>query len=80
LTNANLIKALHIVRIAGNEAVHPGELDLRDDAETVGALFEIVNYIADATLGQDSLVDALWASLPDSKTDPVEKTLADDPE
>jgi len=39
-------KALDIVRVVGNNAVHPGELDLKDDRATAAKLFELVNRIA----------------------------------
>ena len=40
-------KSLDIVRVIGNEAVHPGVLDLKDDRDTALRLFELVNSIAD---------------------------------
>lgn len=38
-------RALDVVRVVGNGAVHPGHLDLKDDLETATQLFGIVNYI-----------------------------------
>src|SRR5207253_9157908 len=32
-------QALDALRVIGNNAVHPGELDLQDNVETVGSLF-----------------------------------------
>lgn len=42
-----LQKSLDIVRVVGNEAVHPGELDLKDDRDTAIKLLKIINSIAD---------------------------------
>lgn len=39
-------KALDLVRVIGNNAVHPGNLDLRDDKPTATKLFHLVNMIA----------------------------------
>jgi hypothetical protein len=36
-------QALDTLRVIGNEAVHPGELDLRDDLETATKLFDLLN-------------------------------------
>ena len=36
-------KALDIVRVIGNECVHPGTMDLRDDREIAAKLFVLVN-------------------------------------
>lgn len=38
-------RALDLVRVIGNNAVHPGHLDMKDDLTTATKLFEIVNYI-----------------------------------
>jgi hypothetical protein len=32
-------QALDTVRVIGNEAVHPGEMDVRDDPSLVGTLY-----------------------------------------
>jgi hypothetical protein len=40
-------QALDSVRVIGNEAVHPGQMDLRDDDETAAQLFGLVNLIVD---------------------------------
>ena len=39
-------KALDILRVTGNEAVHPGQIDFEDNSETVMSLFEFLNLIA----------------------------------
>ena len=42
-----------------NEAVHHGEMDLRDDVETASQLFVLVNAIADQMITQPKLRDWL---------------------
>lgn len=37
------------MRVIGNESVHPGEMDIRDDHDTVFQLFDLVNLIAEQT-------------------------------
>jgi Domain of unknown function (DUF4145) len=39
------IQALDSIRIMGNNAVHPGEIDLNEDSQTTIDLFHILNYI-----------------------------------
>jgi hypothetical protein len=36
-------QALDVVRVIGNEAVHPGAIDLKDDRDTALRLFQVVN-------------------------------------
>lgn len=40
-------KALDVVRVVGNEQVHPGTLDVRDNPEIAAKLFALVNFIVD---------------------------------
>lgn len=49
---AKIQQALDIVRVIGNNAVHPGQIDLRDDSETAYQLFNLVNLIADVMITQ----------------------------
>jgi hypothetical protein len=60
-------QALDVVRVIGNESVHPGVLDLRDDSETVGHLFDLVNLIVEDRISQPKRVQALYDRLPDEK-------------
>lgn len=53
-------RALDTVRVVGNNAVHPGELDLKDDRETVAALFGLVNVIVEVMISQPKHIDALY--------------------
>jgi hypothetical protein len=60
-------QALDTVRVIGNEAVHPGEMDLKDDLVIAGALFGLVNSIANDMITQPRLRKELYAKLPASK-------------
>ena len=66
-------KILDVVRVIGNESVHPGTIDLRDDRGTAQKLFELVNRIAYDTITHKREVEALYDSLPKTKRDAIEK-------
>lgn len=66
-------KALDTVRVVGNDAVHPGMMDLRDDNETVNSLFSLVNLIADRMITEPKKVSELYNKLPESKRTGIEK-------
>lgn len=56
--------ALDVVRVVGNNAVHPGTIDLRDDTDTAGRLFGLINMIAEIMITQKKHLDAMFSSLP----------------
>ena len=58
-------QALDALRVIGKNAVHPLELDLRDDTETVGALFGLINYIVEQRISHPKKLDALYQGLPE---------------
>lgn len=60
-------QALDIVRVVGNESVHPGTLDLRDDQDVALQLFGLINAIADQMITHPKQVQALYAKLPANK-------------
>lgn len=64
---ASVQQALDSVRVIGNEAVHPGELDLRDDEATVLALFGLLNFIVEKVITEPKRVAAIYESLPAAK-------------
>lgn len=66
-------QALDSVRVIGNGAVHPGELDLRDDIVTATALFRCLNVIVDRMITQPKELEALYQSLPRDKLDQIQK-------
>ena len=63
---------LDIVRVVGNEAVHPGVLNLRDDKDTVITLFGLVNSIADQMISHPKSVKETYNKLPQDKRDAIE--------
>jgi hypothetical protein len=57
-------KALDAVRVIGNNAVHPGSMDLSDDRATAESLFKLLNLIAEKMISEPKHVDEVYASLP----------------
>lgn len=66
-------RALDIVRVTGNEAVHPGSIDLSDDEETAKKLFDLVNIIARQMISEGKKIDLMYESLPEEKRVAIEK-------
>ena len=62
-----VLDAMDSVRIIGNEAVHPGQIDIRDNPETAATLFRLINFIAEKTLTEPKEMAAFYGNLPDSK-------------
>lgn len=60
-------KALDIVRVIGNESVHPGQIDLNDNKEIAIQLFYFVNIIANTMITQEKEIDRIYNVLPESK-------------
>lgn len=66
-------QSLDVVRVVGNEAIHPGILDLKDDRETAVHLFELLNAIAEQMISHPKAVKLMYEKLPQSKRDAIEK-------
>lgn len=65
-------QALDVVRVIGNEAVHPGVLDIKDDSDTASQLFLLVNAIADQMISHPKRVSELYEKLPPEKRQAIE--------
>ncbi len=67
-------QALDVVRVVGNNAVHPGSLDMKDNIETANQLFALVNLIAEVMISQPKHVEAMFDSLvPQGAKDAIAK-------
>ena len=66
-------KALDAVRVIGNNAVHPGQLDLRDDRATSESLFGLLNLIVDKMISEPKRVNEVYAKLPKETRQSIEK-------
>ena len=71
--NVRIQQALDVVRVIGNESIHPGQIDLRDDHATACRLFELVNLIAEAMITQPKAIETLYYKLPQSKLTEIER-------
>lgn len=65
-------QSLDIVRVVGNEAVHPGTLDLRDDTTTAARLFDLVNIIVQQMITHPKSIKEMYAKLPEAKRKAIE--------
>lgn len=58
-------KVLDAARVIGNRAAHPGQIDSRDDGETVYTLLSLVNMIAEEVISGPMAADEIYDGLPD---------------
>ena len=65
-------QALDIVRVTGNNAVHPGEIDFNDSTD-VQTLFGLINLIADALITQPKQVAEMYNQLPEAARESIKK-------
>ncbi len=66
-------KGLDFVRIIGNNAVHPGEIDLTDDIDMATALFSIINMIVNVLITQEKELNSFYGKLPEGARKAIEK-------
>ncbi|SCX27221.1 DUF4145 domain-containing protein [Agrobacterium rosae] len=71
--DARVQKALDVVRVIGNNAVHPGSMDLRDDRATAETLFRLLNLISEKMISEPKHVDEVYASLPSGALAAIDK-------
>lgn len=67
-------KALDIVRVVGNKAVHPGQIVFDvDDNATATMLMHLLNMIVTRMITEPNEIDSLYQGLPESVKDSIEK-------
>jgi hypothetical protein len=66
-------EALDSLRVIGNNAVHPGQLDLRDEPATAVALFGLLNFIVEQMITRPRELANIYAKLPPSAVAAIQK-------
>lgn len=66
-------QALDIVRVTGNNAVHPGELNVEDNNEIVQSIFSLINLVVDNQIAEPKRIDELYSTLPDGARKAIER-------
>lgn len=64
---------MDVLRVVGNNAVHPGEIRVEDDPEMVGALFQLLNVIVDDRIARPAQIAALYEALPEGAREAVDR-------
>ena len=64
---STLQKAMDIVRIVGDEAVHPGEINIDDNKELAIAMFRLMNIIIEKMIIEPKEIDDLYHLMPENK-------------
>ncbi|MBO3095844.1 DUF4145 domain-containing protein [Cellulomonas dongxiuzhuiae] len=57
-------RAMDVVRVIGNNAVHPGLIEMGGDVTPVPAMFTLLNLIVEQVIVRKAEVDRLFDSLP----------------
>lgn len=65
-------QALDALRVIGNEAVHPGTMDLNDDPATVESLFKLFNIIVDRMISEPKHIASVYQLIPPDKIKQIE--------
>lgn len=68
-----VIDALDFCRVIGNNAVHPGEISLKEDPEIVTNLFELINFIVRETVERKNTLKQLMSKLPQGALDAIDR-------
>lgn len=62
-----IVQAMDVLRVTGNEAVHPGTMDIRDDRRTALQLCELLNLVAQNLISEPKQIENLYSALPETK-------------
>ncbi len=58
-------QALDFCRVVGNNAAHPGEIELNDTPEIAHNLFSMMNFIIEDRISRPKHIEALYSKLPE---------------
>lgn len=68
------VEALHAVRVIGNNAVHPGKMDLKDNRDIALRLFDVVDTIVHDTFTRTKQIEKISAFLPATQKNTIARS------
>lgn len=66
--SSKIQRALDLLRVVGNNAVHPGQINLDDNSEIALKLFKILNIISDEMITKPKEIDTLYNDIVPDET------------
>lgn len=69
----NVQKAMDVLRFYGNNAVHPGQIEVDSEPNTLPALFALLNLIVEHVIVRAQSVQALYETLPERQREAIAK-------
>ena len=57
--------ALDAIRVIGNNAVHPGQIDLNDDRGVAATLFRLINFVVEQMITRRKEIQDIYSLLPE---------------
>ena len=64
-------KAMDVLRVVGNNAVHPGQISLEADDGLIPALFSMLNLVVEQVIERPKQVTTLFESLPEGAREAI---------
>jgi hypothetical protein len=66
-------QALDIVRVTGNNAVHPGTIDFSEDPAIARTLFQLLNFIANRMITEEKAITRIYEAFPKGALEQIKK-------
>lgn len=71
--SSTIQQALDVCRVVGNNAVHPGEINLEDSPDITTQVFGLINFIIEDRITKPKEIEILFKNLPENSKDAIEK-------
>lgn len=68
-----LQQALDVLRVIGNNAVHPGQIAIDGESGQVGKLFDLLNLVVEQFISRERVVADLFADLPEGPREAISR-------
>ena len=66
-------QALDTIRVIGNNAIHPGKIDVKDNLEIAHSLFKLLNFISEKMIKDNKEIENIFSSLPKDAKEAIQK-------